>query len=143
VLADGAVVGRIMRANAAPVDAPWLWTVTFGHHEDRTPTHGYAVTREAAMTERVKAGRRRFVYRPCRKRTSHECLSDNQRLAKAVGLLRCRGKVPESPKPDQPTPISSPTFAANLRRLFLARDWSPYAVCQRHRKFGPSDRGYL
>jgi hypothetical protein len=32
-----------------------LWTVTFGHHEDRTPTHGYAVTREAAMTERVKA----------------------------------------------------------------------------------------
>jgi hypothetical protein len=28
VLADGAVVGRIMRANAAPVDAPWLWTVT-------------------------------------------------------------------------------------------------------------------
>jgi hypothetical protein len=92
VLADGAVVGRIMRANAAPVDAPWLWTVTFGHHEDRTPTHGYAVTREAAMTERVKAGRRRFVYRPCRKRTSHECLSDNQRLAKAVGLLRCRGK---------------------------------------------------
>jgi hypothetical protein len=56
VLADGAVVGRIVRANAAPVDAPWLWTVTFGHHEDRTPTHGYAVTREAAMTERVKAG---------------------------------------------------------------------------------------
>jgi hypothetical protein len=24
-------------------------TPAFGHHEDRTPTHGYAVTREAAM----------------------------------------------------------------------------------------------
>jgi hypothetical protein len=36
VLADRAVVGRIMRANAVPVGAPWLWTVTFGHHEDCT-----------------------------------------------------------------------------------------------------------
>jgi hypothetical protein len=26
VLADGVVVGRIMKANAASVDAPWLWT---------------------------------------------------------------------------------------------------------------------
>jgi hypothetical protein len=46
VPADGAVVGRIMKANAAPVDEPWLWTLAFGHHEDRTPTHGYAATRE-------------------------------------------------------------------------------------------------
>ena len=22
------------------------WTLAFGHHEDRTPTHGYAATRE-------------------------------------------------------------------------------------------------
>jgi hypothetical protein len=27
VLADGVVVGRIMKANAAPADAPWLWTL--------------------------------------------------------------------------------------------------------------------
>ena len=27
VLADGAVVGRIMKAAAAPVGAPWLWTI--------------------------------------------------------------------------------------------------------------------
>jgi hypothetical protein len=34
---------RIMRAAAdAPVDAPLMWTLAFGHHEDRTPTHGYA-----------------------------------------------------------------------------------------------------
>ena len=49
VLAEGVVVGRIMRAAASPVDAPWLWTLAFGHHEDRTPTHGCEATREAAM----------------------------------------------------------------------------------------------
>ena len=48
VLADGVVVGRIMKAAASPVDAPWLWTLAFGHHEDRTPTRGYAPTRETA-----------------------------------------------------------------------------------------------
>jgi hypothetical protein len=47
VLADGAVVGRIMKVHAAPEGSPWLWTLAFGHHEDRTPTHGYAATREA------------------------------------------------------------------------------------------------
>ena len=49
VLADGAVVGRIMKAAAAPVDQPWMWTLAFGRHEDRIPTHGYEPTREAAM----------------------------------------------------------------------------------------------
>ena len=46
VLADGAVVGRIFLSNAAPVGTAWMWTLTFGHHEDRTPTHGYEPTRE-------------------------------------------------------------------------------------------------
>ena len=27
VLADGAVVGRIFKANAAPVGEPWMWTL--------------------------------------------------------------------------------------------------------------------
>ena len=36
-----AVVGRIMKSAAAPVGQPWLWTLAYGHHEDRTPTHGY------------------------------------------------------------------------------------------------------
>jgi hypothetical protein len=49
VLADGAVVGRILKVHAAPVGVPWMWTLIFGYHEDRTPTHGYAATREAAM----------------------------------------------------------------------------------------------
>jgi len=26
-----------------------MWTLAFGHHEDRTPTHVYEPTREAAM----------------------------------------------------------------------------------------------
>ena len=59
VLADGVVVGRIMKANAAPVGAPWTWTlVLFEHHKDRAPTHGYAATREAAMSAVAKSWRR-------------------------------------------------------------------------------------
>ena len=58
VLADDTVVGRIMKAAAAPVDQPWLWTLAFGQHEDRTPTHGYEPTREAAMAAFAKSWRR-------------------------------------------------------------------------------------
>jgi hypothetical protein len=57
VLADGIVVGRIFKANASPVGASWMWTLAFGHHEDRSPTHGYAETREAAMTAFAKSRR--------------------------------------------------------------------------------------
>jgi hypothetical protein len=58
VLAGGDVVGRIFKVNAAPVGTPWRWTRAFGHHEDRTPTHGYAATREAAMAAFAKSWRR-------------------------------------------------------------------------------------
>jgi hypothetical protein len=58
VLANGAVVGRIFKANAAPVGMSWMWTLAFGHHEDRTPTHGYAATREDAMAAFAKSWRR-------------------------------------------------------------------------------------
>jgi len=61
VLADGTVVGRIMKAAAAPVGTPWLWTLAFGQHEDRTPTHGYAATREATMAAFAKSWRRGIV----------------------------------------------------------------------------------
>jgi hypothetical protein len=44
VLADGAVVGRIFKANTAPVGSAWMWTLAFGNHEDRMPTHGYVPT---------------------------------------------------------------------------------------------------
>jgi hypothetical protein len=58
VLADDVVVGRIMKAAAKPVDAAWLWTLAYGYHEDRTPTHGYEPTRAAAMAAFKKSWRR-------------------------------------------------------------------------------------
>jgi hypothetical protein len=58
VLSDGVVVGRMMKAAAAPVGTPWLWTLVFGHHADRTPTHGHEPTREAAMAAFAKSWRR-------------------------------------------------------------------------------------
>jgi hypothetical protein len=58
-LADGgAVVGRIFKVHAAPVGTPWMWTLLFGQHEDRTPTHGHEATREAAMAAFAKSWRR-------------------------------------------------------------------------------------
>ena len=53
VLADGAVVGRYEGARGA------VWTLAFRHHEDRTPTHGYEATREAAMVAFAKSWRRK------------------------------------------------------------------------------------
>ena len=58
VLADGVVVGRITKVRAAPVGSPWMWTLAFGQREDRTPRHGYAATREAAMAAFAKSWRR-------------------------------------------------------------------------------------
>jgi hypothetical protein len=31
VLANAVVVGRIFKANAAPVGSPWLWSLAFGY----------------------------------------------------------------------------------------------------------------
>jgi hypothetical protein len=38
-----------------------MWTVAFGHHEDRTSTHGYEPTREAAMAAFGKSWRREWA----------------------------------------------------------------------------------
>ena len=54
------VVGRIFKVHAAPVGTPWMWTLAFGHHEDRWPTHGYEPTREAAMATFAKSWRRQW-----------------------------------------------------------------------------------
>ena len=58
VLANGEVVGRIFKVNAAPVGSPWMWTLAFGYHRDRAPNHGYTATREAAMAAFAKSWRR-------------------------------------------------------------------------------------
>jgi hypothetical protein len=57
VLADGVVVGRIFKVRVGG-RTPWMWTLASGHHEDRTPTHGYEATREAAMAAFAKSWRR-------------------------------------------------------------------------------------
>jgi hypothetical protein len=57
VLADGVVIGRIFKVRLGG-RTPWMWTLAFGHHEDRTPTHGYEATREAAMAAFAKSWRR-------------------------------------------------------------------------------------
>ena len=58
VLAEGIVVGRIFKVSAAPVGMPWMWTLALEHHGGRTPNHGYAATREAAMAAFAKSWRR-------------------------------------------------------------------------------------
>jgi len=55
VLAEGFVVGRIMKVTTSPAGTPWMWTLAYGDHEDRTPTHGYEATREAAMAAFAKS----------------------------------------------------------------------------------------
>jgi len=35
-----------------------MWTLGIEYHKDRTPTHGYAATREAAMAAFAKSWRR-------------------------------------------------------------------------------------
>jgi hypothetical protein len=42
------------KPNAAPVGSPWMRTLAFGHHEDRT----HQPTREAAMAAFAKSWRR-------------------------------------------------------------------------------------
>jgi hypothetical protein len=49
-----------MKAAAKPADASWLWTLAYGQHEDRTPTHGYEATREAAMAAFARSWRREW-----------------------------------------------------------------------------------
>jgi hypothetical protein len=61
--ADGFVIGRIFRATTAPAGTPWSWALAYGNHEvnheDRTPTHGYEPTREAAMAAFAESWRRK------------------------------------------------------------------------------------
>jgi hypothetical protein len=35
-----------------------MWTLAYGQREDHTPTHGYELTREAAMAALAKSWRR-------------------------------------------------------------------------------------
>ena len=46
-----------MKAAAAPVGTPWLWTFAYGAHRDYSTTYGYAVDRDEAMKAFAKAWR--------------------------------------------------------------------------------------
>jgi hypothetical protein len=65
VLADGVVVGRIFKANASTVGASWMWTLAFGHHEDRTPTHGDARGGDGGVREELAEGMTEAMPPPC------------------------------------------------------------------------------
>jgi hypothetical protein len=42
--------GVFLKATTTPgVGTPWMWMLTYRDHEDRTRTHGYEATRQAAM----------------------------------------------------------------------------------------------
>ena len=56
VICEDRIVGRIMLS--ADAQFPWVWTLTYGYHEDRTPTHGYEPTREAATLAFAKSWHR-------------------------------------------------------------------------------------
>ena len=59
MLANGEVVGRIFKANAAPVGSPWMCTIlVIEDRENYMLTHGYAATREDAMAAFAKSWRR-------------------------------------------------------------------------------------
>jgi hypothetical protein len=40
--------GSVHPCYSSPNGTPWEWTL-YGYHADRSPTHGYGPTREAAM----------------------------------------------------------------------------------------------
>jgi hypothetical protein len=48
VLSGSRIVGRILLSDT-PAASQWVWTLSYDYHEDRTPTHGYAATRDAAL----------------------------------------------------------------------------------------------
>jgi len=54
-----------MKAAAVPVGQSWMWTLAFGHHEERTPMLGYEPTREAGWrrSRRVGEGDREVRFR--------------------------------------------------------------------------------
>jgi hypothetical protein len=53
-----APVSHIMKAAAYAGRRTVAVELAYGYHEDRTPTHGYAATREAAMAAFAKSWRR-------------------------------------------------------------------------------------
>jgi hypothetical protein len=61
-----------------------MWTLAFGHHEDRTPTHGREPTREAAMALAAKIN------------LTHTARHHAERPSRPRGALRSRMRLSEN-----------------------------------------------
>jgi hypothetical protein len=48
VIADDQIVGRILLSADALPPYPWMWVLDYPHQKGRTPSHGYAESRDAA-----------------------------------------------------------------------------------------------
>ena len=58
VLCEGELVGRIyFIGDTSPMARAWFWGLASSDRKDRTPTHGYEPTREAAMAAFAKSWR--------------------------------------------------------------------------------------
>jgi uncharacterized protein YjbJ (UPF0337 family) len=129
VLAGGVVVGGIFKANAAPLGSPWMWTLAFGHHEDRTPTHGYEATREAAngrVRQELAAGVSPAIF--ASSRVKHRT-DDGSRNAPA--WIAREGQCPShrAPPPDQAANSPGVLPSARLARgqSECVMDWNRIA----------------
>jgi hypothetical protein len=49
MIMTSSVLTEFFKATKSPGGTPWTRTLAYGDHEDRTPTHGYEATRQAAM----------------------------------------------------------------------------------------------
>ena len=58
VIAEGVLVARIFVTLIASEGRPWMWTISSDYHKDRTPTHGYESTRDAAVAAFAKSWHR-------------------------------------------------------------------------------------
>jgi hypothetical protein len=94
-----------------------MWTLAFGYHEDRTPTPGYAATREDAMAAFAKRAARAMKRKPraCRafKETGHE--SRDQGALDAPILSRAQIRQGAN-RVSAPTPPGSQSYSVPRRR---------------------------
>ena len=88
VLSGSRIVGRILLSDASPA-SQWVWTVSYGYHEGRTPTHGYAESREArdagirdGLAQRMK--RTRHKRTPSVRRRALEFIAAHPGCAEAL-----------------------------------------------------------
>ena len=59
VLCEGELVGRIyFIGDTSPMARAWFWGLASSYRKGRTATHGYEVSREAAMAAFAKSWRR-------------------------------------------------------------------------------------